>query len=87
MIDGVRKSGAAAEYSADDACKFTRPTPYATGNSLIFRSYDDHWEAAMPDATAAYVRSNLVVRVAFYSLGAAVLVFVAMLLMAGVHPW
>jgi hypothetical protein len=31
--------------------------------------------------------SNAVVRIGFYSLGAALFVFVAMLLLAGVHPW
>jgi len=41
----------------------------------------------MTNTTETRVVSDIAMRVAFYSLGVAVFVFVAMLLMAGVHPW
>jgi hypothetical protein len=47
----------------------------------------EHWEETMTNTTEARVLSDVVVRVACYSLAAAVFVFVAMLLLAGVHPW
>jgi hypothetical protein len=41
----------------------------------------------MTDPAKAYALSDVVVRTAYYSLMGSVFVFVAMLLLAGVHPW
>jgi hypothetical protein len=41
----------------------------------------------MTNAAESHPLSNLAVKVSFYSLGGAVVVFIAMLLLAGVHPW
>jgi hypothetical protein len=41
----------------------------------------------MTNISEPNISSDLIARVASYSLGVAALVFVAMLLLAGVHPW
>jgi hypothetical protein len=41
----------------------------------------------MADTTKAYVLADVILRVGYYALAASVFVFVAMLVLAGVHPW
>ena len=41
----------------------------------------------MTNSAKAHALSDVVVRTAYYSLAASVFVFVAMLLLAGVHLW
>jgi hypothetical protein len=45
------------------------------------------WEETMADVKRVYVLSEVIVRFGYYALAASALVFVAMLLLAGVHPW
>jgi hypothetical protein len=71
-----------AEHSLGDDCKFDRLTPHTVGTLFIRIG-----RRLMTNASETHVQSDLVVRVWFYLLGAACLVFVAMLLLVGVHPW
>jgi uncharacterized membrane protein YbaN (DUF454 family) len=44
-------------------------------------------EETMSDTAKVYALSAVIIRIGYYLLAASVLVFVAMLLLAGVHPW
>lgn len=53
----------------------------------IKSGHDFMLEETMSDTAKVYTLSDVVIRIGYYLLAASVLVFVATLLLVGVHPW